>query len=124
MVAKIAGIGLVVWGAVLAFALVVPMLGSLFAAAVLAVTGLIAAGLLYVGLRWVRGEDTLRKVLGMLCILAGLAVGFEALSSAVVGFFGALLLAVKILVVWAMCYIGWSWFQQGTLSLPLGRMRP
>ncbi len=49
--AKIAGIGLVVWGAVLAFALVVPVLGNLFAAAVLAVTGLIAAGLLYMGLR-------------------------------------------------------------------------
>lgn len=54
MVAKIAGIGLVVWGTVLAFTLVFPVLGSLFAAAVLAVTGLIAAGLLYVGLRWVR----------------------------------------------------------------------
>ena len=115
MVAKLAGIGLVVWGAVLAFALVVSVLGSLFAAAVLALTGLIAADLLYVGLRWVRGEGTLGKVLGMLCILAGLAFGFEALSSAVVGFFGALLLAVKILVVCAMCYIGWSWFQQGEL---------
>ena len=46
MVAKLAGIGLVVWGAVLAFALFVSVLGSLFAAAVLALTGLIAAGLL------------------------------------------------------------------------------
>ncbi|MEE2726625.1 MAG: hypothetical protein VX792_06100 [Candidatus Latescibacterota bacterium] len=124
MVAKLAGIGLVVWGAVLAFTLVVFVLGSFFAAAVLASTGLIAAGLSYVGLRWVRGEGTQGKVLGMLSILAGLAVGFEALSSAVVGFFGALLLAVKILVVSAMCYIGWSWFQQGSFSLLLGRMRP
>ena len=56
MVAKIVGVGLVFWGAVLAFALIVPVLGSLFAAAVLAVTGLLAAGLLYVGLRWLRGE--------------------------------------------------------------------
>ena len=124
MVAKIAGIGLVVWGAVLAFALVVFLLGSLFAAAVLASTGLIATDLLYVGLRWVRGEGTQGKVLGMLSILASLAFGFEALSSAVVGFFGALLLAVKILVVSAMCHIGWSWFQQGSFSLLLGRMRP
>ena len=106
MVAKLAGIGLVVWGAVLAFTLVVFVLGSFFAAAVLALTGLIAAGLSYVGLRWVRGEGTQGKVLGILSILAGLAVRFEALSSAVVGFFGALLLAVKILVVNAMCYIG------------------
>ena len=124
MVAELAGIGLVVWGAVLAFALVVFLLGSLFAAAVLALTGLIATDLLYVGLRWGRGEGTQRKVLGMLSILAGLAVGFEALSRAVVGFFGALLLAVKILVVSAMCCIGWSWFQQGSFSLLLGRMRP
>ncbi len=79
MVAKIAGIGLVVWGAVLSFALVFPVLGSFFAAAVLAVIVLIAAGLSYVGLRWVRGEGTLGKVLGMLCIVAGLAVGSEAL---------------------------------------------
>ena len=76
------------------------------------------------GLRWVRGEGRLGKVLGMLCILAGLAVGFEALSSAVVGFLGALLLSVKILVFCAMCYIGRNWFQRGTFSLPLGRMRP
>ena len=37
MVAKIAGIGPVVWEAVLAFALIVPVLGSLFAAVFLAV---------------------------------------------------------------------------------------
>ena len=123
MVAKLVGIGLVVWGAVLAVALFVSVLASLFAAAVLALTGLIATDLLYVGLRWVRGEGMLGKVLGMLCILAGLAVGFEALSSAVVRFFGALLLAAKILVVCAMCYIGWTWFQQGSFSLPLVRMR-
>ena len=48
--AKIVGIGLVVWVAVLAFSLVIPVLGNFFIAAVLAVTGLIAAGLLYVGL--------------------------------------------------------------------------
>ena len=124
VVAKIAGIGLVVWGAGLAFSLVIPVLGSFFIAAVLAVTGFIAAGLLYVGLRWVRGEGTSGKVLGTLCILVGIAVGFEALSSAVVGFWGALMLSVKILVVCAVCYIGWNWFQQGTFSLPLGRMRP
>ena len=122
MVAKIVGVGLVFWGAVLAFALIVPVLGSLFAAAVLAVTGFLAAGLLYVGLRWLRGESTLGKVLGVLCILVGIAIGIEALSSAVVGLFGVLLLAVKIFVVCAMCYVGWSWFQQGTFSLPHRRI--
>lgn len=122
MVAKIVGVGLVFWGAVLAFALIVPVLGSLFAAAVLAVTGLLAAGLLYVGLRWLRGESTLGKVLGVLCILVGIAIGIEALSSAVVGLFGVLLLAVKIVVVCTMCYVGWSWFQQGTFSLPQRRI--
>ena len=59
----------------------------------------------------------------MLCILVGLAVEFEALSSAIVDFFGALLLAVKILVVCAMCYIGCNWFHQGAFNLPFGRMR-
>ena len=59
----------------------------------------------------------------MLCILVGLAVEFEALSSAFIDFFGALLLAVKILVVCAMCYIGCNWFQQGAFNLPLVRMR-
>jgi len=122
MVAKIVGVGLVFWGAVLAFALIVPVLGSLFAAAVLAVTGLLAAGLLYVGLRWLRGESTLGKVLGVLCILVGIAIGIEALSSAVVGLFGVLLLAVKIFVVYAMCYVGWNWFQQGTFRLPQRRI--
>ena len=84
------------------------------------VTGLLAAGLLYVGLRWLRGESTLGKVLGVLCILVGIAIGIEALSSAVVGFFGVLLLAVKIVVVCAMCYVGWNWFQQGTLAFRRG----
>ena len=100
------------------------MLGSLFAATFLAVTGLIAAGLLYVELRWVRGESTLGKFLGMLCILAGLAVGFEVLLSAVIGFFGDLLLTVKILVVCSMCYICWKWFLQCIFSLLLRRMQP
>ena len=59
----------------------------------------------------------------MLCILVGLAAEFEDLSSAFVDFFGALLLAVKILVVCAMFYIGCNWFQQGAFNLPLGRMR-
>ena len=85
---------------------------------------MIAAGLLYVGLRWVRGEGTLGKFLGMLCILAGLAVGFEVLLSAVIGFFGDLLLAVKILVVCAMCYICWKWFLQCIFSFLLRRMQP
>ena len=56
----------------------------------------------------------------MLCIIAGLAVGFEALSSAVVGFWGALLLSVKILVFCAMCYIGWNWFSGGPLAFRWG----
>lgn len=122
MVAKIVGIGLVIWGVVLAFALIFPVLGSLLAAAVLAVTGLLAVGLFYVGLRWLRGDSIAGKVLGALCILVGLGIGAEAVMSAVVGFFGALLLAVKIVVVCAMCYVGWNWFQQGAFSLSQRRV--
>lgn len=118
MLAKILGIALVIWGAVLAVELIFPVLGGFFAAGVLVAMIALAVGALYAGMRWLRGESALGKALGVLAVLFGLFIGAKAVLGAVVGLFGAILLAVQIAVVCAMLYVGWGWFQQGEFRLP------
>lgn len=118
MLAKILGIVLVIWGAVLAIELIFPVLGGFFAAGVLVAMIALAVGVLYLGTRWLSGERALGKVAGVLAVLVGLAIGAKAVLGAVVGLFGAILLAIKIAVVCAMVYVGWGWFQQGAFRLP------
>ncbi len=118
MLAKILGIGLVIWGAVLAFALILPVLGGFLAAGALLLMGGLAVAVCYLGMRWLRGDSTVSKILGVLCILGGLALGADAVLCAVVGVFGAVFLAIKVFVVCAMCYVGWGWFQQGAFRMP------
>ena len=117
MLAKILGILLVVWGAVLAVELIFPVIGSIFAAIALVVMGIIAAGALYMGKRWLGGESTIGKIVGVLAIVVGFVVGAHAVLGAVVGVFGAIVLAVKIAAVGAMLYIGWDWFKSGEFRL-------
>ena len=54
----------------------------------------------------------------MLAIVVGFVVGLQAVLGAVVGIFGAIVLAVKIAAVGAMLYIGWGWFKSGEFRLP------
>ncbi|MGY8827607.1 MAG: hypothetical protein ACKVJG_27480 [Candidatus Latescibacterota bacterium] len=121
MLAKILGILLVVWGAVLAVELIFPVIGSIFAAVALVAMGIIATGALYLGKRWLSGESVLGKIVGVLALVVGVVVGAKAVLGAVVGVLGAIVLAVKIAAVGAMLYIGWGWFKSGEFRLPWRR---
>ncbi len=122
MLAKVLGFLLLAWGAVLAVGLILPLIGSIFAAVALLVMGIIAAGALYLGKRWLSGESVIGKVVGVLALIVGLVVGVQAALGAVVGVFGMIVLMLKMAAVGAMVYIGWAWLQRGELCLPWRRV--
>ena len=97
--------------------LIWPVFGSLFDLLVAIAVGLLAAGALYIGLRWLRGESILGRVVGALVLLAGVWLAFKAALSLVVGVFGAAFLLLKVALVLAMLYVGWRWLDNGEFSL-------
>ena len=120
MLAKILGVVLLIWGSVLAFELIFPVIGGLFDIITVAAIALLAAGALYMGKRWINGESILGRVIGALALIAGAILAFKAALGVVVGIFAALFLMLKIGLVLAMFYVGWSWLRRGEFRL-LGR---
>ena len=120
MLAKILGVVLLIWGSVLAFELIFPLIGGLFDIITVAAIALLAAGALYMGKRWINGESILGRVIGALALIAGAILAFKAALGVVVGIFAALFLMLKIGLVLAMFYVGWSWLRGGEFRL-LGR---
>ena len=121
MLAKVLGILLLAWGAVLAVGLILPLIGTFFAAAALVVMGIIAAGALYLGKRWLSGDSVFGKIIGVLALIVGVVVGVQAALGAVVGVFDMILLMLKMAAAGAMIYIGWTWLQRGEFCLPWRR---
>ena len=117
MLARILGVILLIGGGVLGVGLIWPVFGSLFDLLGAIAVGLLAAGALYIGLRWLRGESILGRVVGALVLLAGVWLAFEAALSLVVGVFGAAFLLLKVALVLAMLYVGWRWLDNGEFSL-------
>jgi len=117
MLAKIAGAVLLVWGAIMAFKLILPVISGLFDLIVVLAIGLLAVGVLYMGKRWLDGEGTLGRFIGALVLIAGVALAFKAAMGLVVGVFGALLLMLKVALVLVMLYVGLRWLKNGEFSL-------
>ena len=120
MLAKIMGVVLLIWGSVLAFELIFPVIGGIFGIITVVAIALLAAGALYMGKRWINGESILGRVIGALALIAGVILAFKAAFGVVVGIFAALFLILKIGLVLAMLYVGWSWLRRGEFRL-LGR---
>ncbi len=93
------------------------MFGNLFGLLGAVVIGLLAAGALYVGLRWLRGESILGRVVGALVLLAGVGLAFKAAWSLVSGVLGFAFLLFQVALVLAMLYVGWRWLDNGEFSL-------
>lgn len=117
MLAKILGAILLIVGAVMAFALIFPVIGSIFGFITVAAIGFLAVGALYLGKRWINGESILGRIIGALALIAGAVLAFKAALAAVVGVFGALILMLKVALVLAMLYVGWRWVQHGEFRL-------
>lgn len=110
MLAKVLGVILLIWGVVLAFKLIFPVIGSIFGMITVAAISLLAVAALYLGKRWIKGESILGRVIGALALIAGVVLAFQAAL-------GALLLMLEVAVVGAMLYVGWSWLQSGEFRL-------
>ena len=116
MLAKILGVLLLIGGVVWGVKLIWPLFGSLFGLLGAVAVGALAAGVLYIGLRWLRGESIVGRVVGALVLLAGIGLAFWAAWGLVSGVFGALFLLLKVAVVLAMLYVGWRWVDNGEFS--------
>ena len=117
MLARILGAILLIGGVVWSIKLIWPVVGGLFGLLGAVVVGLLAAGALYVGLRWLRGESLLGRVVGALVLLAGGWLAFKAAWSLVSGVLGAAFLLLQVALVLAMIYVGWRWLDNGEFSL-------
>ncbi len=117
MLARILGVILLIGGVALGVELIWPVFGSLFGLLGAIAVGLLAAGALYIGLRWLRGESILGRVVGALVLLAGVWLAFGSALSLVAGVFGAAFLLLKVALVLAMLYVGWRWLDNGEFSL-------
>ena len=117
MLARILGAILLIGGVVWSIKLIWPVFGSLFDLLGAVVVGLLAAGALYLGLRWLRGESILGRVVGALVLLAGVWLAFKAALGLVSGVFGAAFLLLQVALVLAMLYVGWRWLDIGEFSL-------
>ena len=117
MLARILGVLLIIGGVVLGVELIWPLFGSLFGLLGAVAIGLLAAAALYIGLRWLRGESILGRVVGALALLAGIWLAFKAAFGLVSGVFGAAFLLLQVALVLAMLYVGWRWLDNGEFSL-------
>ena len=117
MLAKIAGVVLMVAGGVMAFELIFPVIDGIIGFVAVAAVGLLAVGALYLGKRWIDGESTLGRIIGALTLIAGALLAFKAALAAVVGVFGAVFLMLKVALVGAMVYVGLRWVQNGAFRL-------
>ena len=117
MLARILGVLLLIGGVVWGVKLIWPLFGGLFGLLGAVAVGLLAAGVLYIGLRWLRGESILGRVVGALVLLAGIWLAFWAAFSLVSGVFGAAFLLLQVALVLAMLYVGWRWLDNGEFSL-------
>ena len=117
MLARILGVLLLIGGVVWGVKLIWPVFGSLFGLLGAVAVGLLAAGALYIGLRWLRGESILGRVIGALVLLAGVWLAFWAALSLVSGVFGAAFLLLQVAAVLALLYVGWRWLDNGEFSL-------
>ena len=117
MLARILGAILLIGGVIWSIKLIWPVFGNLFGLLGAVVIGLLAAGALYVGLRWLRGESILGRVVGALVLLAGVGLAFKAAWGLVSGVFGFAFLLLQVALVLAMLYVGWRWLDNGEFSL-------
>lgn len=117
MLARILGAILLIGGVVWSIKLIWPVVGGLFGLLGAVVVGLLAAGALYVGLRWLRGESLLGRVVGALVLLVGVGLAFKAAWGLVSGVLGAAFLLLQVALVLAMIYVGWRWLDNGEFSL-------
>ena len=117
MLARILGVLLLIGGVALGVELIWPLFGGLFGLLGAVAIGLLAAGAFYIGLRWLRGESILGRVIGALVLLAGIGLAFWAAWSLVAGVFGAALLLLQVAAVLGMLYVGWRWVDNGEFSL-------
>ncbi len=117
MLARILGVLLLIGGVAWGVKLIWPVFGSLFGLLGAVAIGLLAAAALYIGLRWLRGESIVGRVVGALVLLVGLWLAFKAALSLVSGVFGAAFLLLLVALVLAMCYVGWRWLDNGEFSL-------
>ena len=117
MLARILGVLLLIGGVVWGFKLIWPLFGSLFGLLGVVAVGALAAGALYIGLRLLRGESIVGRVVGALVLLAGIGLAFWAAWSLVAGVFGAVFLLLKVVLMLAMLYVGWRWVDNGEFSL-------
>ena len=117
MLARILGVLLLIGGVAWGVKLIWPVFGSLFGLLGAVAIGLLAAAALYIGLRWLRGESIVGRVVGALVLLVGLWLAFTAALRLVSGVFGAAFLLLQVALVLAMCYVGWRWLDNGEFSL-------
>ena len=117
MLARILGVLLLIGGVALGVELVWPLFGGLFGLLGAVAVVLLAAGALYIGLRLLRGESIVGRVVGALVLLAGIWLAFWAALSLVSGIFGIAFLLLQVALVLAMLYVGWRWLDNGEFSL-------
>ena len=120
MFAEVAGAFLLVCGIGLALSSVGSVVVGTLSFAVLAVKVGLVAGLIYLAWRLIEGRSVLLKVLGAFLLVAGVGLAFPVAGAMVVGTFGAIGLAFKIVVTVLMIYLGWRWLKTGRFSLPGG----
>ncbi|MCY3669411.1 MAG: hypothetical protein OXH81_27485 [Gemmatimonadetes bacterium] len=117
MLARILGVLLLIGGVALGVELIWPLFGGLFGLLGAVAVVLLAAGALYIGLRLLRGESIVGRVIGALVLLAGIWLAFWAALSLVSGIFGIAFLLLQVALVLAMLYVGWRWLDNGEFSL-------
>ena len=117
MLARILGVLLIIGGVAWGIELIWPLFDSLFGLLGAVAVVLLAAGVLYIGLRLLRGESILGRVIGALVLLAGIWLAFWAAWSLVAGVFGAAFLLLKVALMLAMLCVGWRWLDNGEFSL-------
>ena len=117
MLARILGVLLLIGGVALGVELIWPLFGGLFGLLGAVAVVLLAAGALYIGLRLLRGESIVGRVVGAVVLLAGIWLAFWAAWSLVSGIFGIAFLLLQVALVLAMLYVGWRWLDNGEFSL-------
>jgi len=121
MLAKIIGAILLVFGVATALSLVGPVVGGLFAFALILVKVLLVLGIIYLGWRWINARSALAKIAGAFVLVVGIGLAVPAAFGVVAGTLAAIVLGLKVVVAVVMIYFGWRWLKSGQFSVPRRR---
>jgi|APSaa5957512622_1039677.scaffolds.fasta_scaffold53790_2 hypothetical protein len=118
MFAKIIGAIMLVIGIGMTLSSIGMVVVGVFSFIALAVKVALVVGLVYVAWRLINNANVLPKILGAFLLVGGISLAFPVAGALIAGTFGAIGLAIKVVITSLLVYFGWRWLKHGTFSTP------